>query len=132
LYGCETWSLTLGEEHRWVFGNRVLRRIFGSKREKVVEGWKKLHNEELLHNLYTSPNIITVIKSRRMKQEGHVAHMGGMRNAYNILLRKPGGKGSLEADLREIGQEGVDQIHLFQNRDQWRALVYTVMNLWVA
>jgi hypothetical protein len=77
LYGCETWSLTLREEHRLrVFENRVLRRIFGPKRDEVTGGWRKLHNEEL-HNLYSSPSIIRMIKSRRMSWAGHVARMGG-------------------------------------------------------
>jgi hypothetical protein len=67
LYGCETWSLTIREEHKLkVFDNRVLRRIFGPKRVEVMEGWRKLHNEEL-HNLYSSPSIIRIIKSRRMR-----------------------------------------------------------------
>jgi hypothetical protein len=67
LYGCETWSLTLMEEHRLrLFENRVLRRIFGPKRSEVTGGWRKLHNEEL-HNLYSSPNIIIMIKSRSMR-----------------------------------------------------------------
>jgi hypothetical protein len=79
LYDCETWSLTLREEHRLrVFKNRVLRRIFGSKRDEVTGGWRKLHNEEL-HNLYSSPSIIRMIKSRRMKWEGHVVRKGGSR-----------------------------------------------------
>jgi hypothetical protein len=82
LYGCETWSLTLREEHRLrVFENRVLRRIFGLKRDEVTREWRKLHNEEL-HNLYSSPNIIRMIKSRKMKWAGHVARMGEKRNAY--------------------------------------------------
>jgi hypothetical protein len=64
LYGCEIWSLTLKEEHRLrVFENRVLRRILGLKRDEMIEGWRKLHNEEL-HNLYSAPSIITMIKSR--------------------------------------------------------------------
>jgi hypothetical protein len=73
LYGCETWSLTGREEHRmWVFENRVLRRIFGPKRDEVTGKWRKLHNEEL-HHLYCSPSIIRIIKLRRMRWAGHVA-----------------------------------------------------------
>ena len=76
VYGCETWSLRLREECRLrVFENRVLRRIFGPKRDEVTE-WRKLHNEEL-NDLYSSPNIIPVIKSRRMRWVGHVLYMGG-------------------------------------------------------
>jgi hypothetical protein len=75
LYGCDTWSLTLREEHTLrVFENRVLRRIFGPKRDEVTGDWRKLHNEEL-HNLSSSPNIIRIIKSRRMRWAGHVARM---------------------------------------------------------
>jgi hypothetical protein len=75
LYGCETWSLTLREEHRLrVFENRRLRRIFGPK-SKEDGSWRKLHNDEL-HSLYSSPNIVRVIKSRRMRWAGHVARMG--------------------------------------------------------
>jgi hypothetical protein len=75
LYGCETWSLTLREEHRLrVFVNWVLRRIFGPKRDEVTGEWKKLHIEEL-HNLYSSPDIIRQVKSRRMRWAGHVARM---------------------------------------------------------
>jgi hypothetical protein len=76
LYGCETWSLTLREEHRLkVFENRVLIRIFGLRRDEVTEGWRKLHNEEL-HELYSSPNVIRIIKSRRMRWAENVARMG--------------------------------------------------------
>jgi hypothetical protein len=76
LNACETWSLTLREENRLkVFENRVLRRIFGPKRGEVTVEWRKLHNEEL-HILYSSPNIIRQIKSRRMRWAGHVAGMG--------------------------------------------------------
>jgi hypothetical protein len=74
LYGCETWSLTLREEHRL----KVLRRIFGQKRDEVTGGWRKLHNEEL-HSLYSSPGIIRMIKSRRMRWAGHVARVGEKR-----------------------------------------------------
>jgi hypothetical protein len=73
LYGCETWSLTLKEEHRLrVFENKVLRRIFGPKRDEVMGRWRKLHNEELC-DLYSSPSIVRIIKSRRMRWAGHVA-----------------------------------------------------------
>jgi hypothetical protein len=75
LYGRETWSLTLREERRLrVFENRVLRRIFGPKRDEVTGEWRKLHNEEL-NDLYSLPNIVRVVKLRRMKWEGHVARM---------------------------------------------------------
>jgi hypothetical protein len=70
-----------------VFGNRVLKSIFGPRRDEVTGDWRKLHNEEL-HNLYSSPNIIRMIKSRRMRWAGHVARMGEKRNAYGILVRK--------------------------------------------
>jgi hypothetical protein len=87
LYEWETWSLTLGEEHRLRdFENRVLRRIFGPKRDE--EGsWKKLHHDEL-HSLYSSPNIVRVIKSRRIGCAGHVARMGEGRGVYRVLVGK--------------------------------------------
>jgi hypothetical protein len=84
LYGCETWSLTLREDHRLrAFENRVLRRIFAPKRDKVMEGWRKLHNEEI-HNLYSSPSMIRMIKSWRIRWAGHVVWMGrrGMHIGY--------------------------------------------------
>jgi hypothetical protein len=88
LYGCETWSPTIREEHRLrVFENRTLRRIFGPKRDEVTGGWRKLHNEEL-HNLYSSPSVIRMMKSRRMRWAGHAARMGKM-NDYRILVEKP-------------------------------------------
>jgi hypothetical protein len=142
LYGCETWYLTLREEHRLrVFENGVLRRIFGPKRDEVTGGWRKLHNEEL-HNLYSFPSIIRMIKSRRMRWAGHVARMGENRNAYRILVGKPEGKSpigrprrrwvdNIRMNLGEIGWDGVDWIDGNQVRDQWRALVNTVLNLWV-
>jgi hypothetical protein len=140
LYGCETWSLTLREEHRLrVFENRVLRRIFGPKRDEVTGEWRKLHNEEL-HNLYSYPDIIRQVKSRQMRWVGHVARMGEERKVYKVLAGKPEGKRPLgrprhrwedgiRMDLREIGLGGVDWIRLAQDRDRWRAVVSTVMNL---
>jgi hypothetical protein len=142
LYGCETWSLTLREEHRLrVFKNRVLRRIFGTKRDGVTGGWRKLHNEEL-HGLYFSPSITRVIKAKRMRWAGHVACMGEVRGAYNILVGKPEGRrplgrprcgweDNIKMELREIRFGDVDWIHLAQDRDRWRALVNTVMSLQV-
>jgi hypothetical protein len=89
LYGCETWTLTLREKNRLrVFENRVLRRIFGPKRAEVTGEWRKLHNEEL-RDLYPSPNIIRIIKSRRMRWAGHVSRMWEKRNAYRLLVGKP-------------------------------------------
>jgi hypothetical protein len=88
LYECESWSLTLREEQRLrVFENRVLRRILGLKRDEVTGEWRKLHNEKL-RDLYSSPSIIRMIMSRRMRWEGHVAGMGEKRNAYRILVGK--------------------------------------------
>jgi hypothetical protein len=85
-------SLTLREEHRLrVFENRVLRRIFGPKRDEGTGGWRKLHNEEL-YGLYSSPSIVTVIKARRIRWAGHVARMGEVRGAYNILVVRPKGR----------------------------------------
>ena len=85
LYGCETWSLTLWDEHRLrVFKNRVLKRIFGPKKYEVTGEWRKLHNEELNY-LYCSPNMVRVIKSRRMRWAGHVARMGERRGIYKVL-----------------------------------------------
>jgi hypothetical protein len=136
LYGCETWSLTLREEHRLrVFENRVLRRIFGPKRDEVTGGWRKLRNEEL-HGLYSSPSIIRVIKARRMRWAEHVVRMGEVRGVYNILvgrrlLGRPRRrwKDNIKIDLMEIGFGDVDSIHLAQDRDRWRALANMVMSL---
>ena len=88
LYGCETWSLIMREEHRLRgFENRMLR-IFGTKRDEVTSKWRKLHNEEL-NDLYSSPRIVQVIKSKRMRQVGHVAYMGEQRGLYRVLVGKP-------------------------------------------
>jgi hypothetical protein len=100
LYGCETWFLTLREEHRLrVFENRVLRRIFGPTRDEVTGDWRKLHNR-VLHNLYSSPDIIRQIKSGRMCWAGHVARMGEVRNVYRVLVGKPEGKSPLGRPMR--------------------------------
>jgi hypothetical protein len=92
LYGYETWSLTVREEHKLrVFENGVLRRIFEPERDRVTRGWRKLHNEEL-HNLYCSPSIIRIIKSRRIRWAGYAARMGEKRSVYRLLVGKPEGK----------------------------------------
>jgi hypothetical protein len=89
LYGCKTWSLTLRDENRLrVFENRLLRRIFGTKRDEVMGQPTKLHNGQL-HNLYTSPDIIRETKSRRMRWVGHVARMGEEKKVYKVLVGKP-------------------------------------------
>jgi hypothetical protein len=91
-YGCETWSLTLREEHRLrVLENRVLRKIFGPKRDEVTGEWKKLHNE-VLRDLSSSPSIIRIIKSWSMRWAGHAARVGEKRTAYRLLVGKPEGK----------------------------------------
>jgi hypothetical protein len=124
-----------------VFENVVLRRIFGPKRDEVIGGWRKLHNEEL-HNLYCSPSTIRMIKSRRMSWAGHPARMGKNRNAYRILVGKseelrPLGRprrrweNNIKMDPREVGWGGMDSIDLAEDRDQRRVLVSTVMNLQV-
>jgi hypothetical protein len=142
LYGCETWSLTLREEHRLrVFENRVLRRIFGPKREEDVS-LRKLHKDEL-HSMYSSPNIVRVIKSRRMRWAGHVARMGEGIIVYKVFVGKPEGKrplgisrrrweDNIKMGLREIGIDWTNWIQLALDRIQWRACVNTVMNLRVS
>jgi hypothetical protein len=116
LYGCESWSLTLREEcRRRVFENKVLRRIFGPKRDEVTGEWRRLHNKEL-YALYSSPNIIRVIKSRRLRWAGHVARTGKRRGAYRNLMKKPEGttplgrprhrwEDNIKMDVREVGWE---------------------------
>ena len=141
LYGCETWSLTLREERRLrVFENRVLRRVFGPKRDEVTGEWRKLHNEEL-KNLYSLPNIVRVVKSRKMRWAGHVVCMGEGRVVQRVLMGKPEGRrplgrprhrweDNIKMDLQEVGGTG-DWMELARDRDRWRAIVNMVMNLWV-
>jgi hypothetical protein len=129
----------LGEEHKLkFFENRVLRKIFGPKREEDGS-WRKLCNDEI-HDLYSSPNIVRVIKSRRMRWAGHVARTGAGRGAYRVLVGRPEGKrplgrprrrreDNIKMDLREIGIDGANWIRLAQDKVQWRAFVNTVMNL---
>jgi hypothetical protein len=113
--------------------------IFGPKRNEETGGWRKLHNEALL-NFYCAPSIIRMIKSRRMRLPGHVARMGKKRNAYRILVGKPErkrplgrprhrGVDNINVCRTEIGWDDVDFIDVAQDRDQWRALVNTVLNL---
>ena len=140
LYRCESWSLTLREERRLrVFENRILRRIFGPKRDEVTGEWRKLQNEEL-KGLYSSPNIVRVIKSRRMRWAGHVARMGEGRGVYRVLVGKPEGKrplgrprhrweDNIRMDLQEVGLGYENWIGLAQDTDRWRALVSAVRNL---
>ena len=139
LYGCETWSMTLRKERRLrVFENRVLRRVFGPKRDEVIGEWRKLHNE--LNDLYSLPNIVRVVKSRGMRWVGHVARMVQWRGVYRVLVGKPEGKrplgrprrrweDNIKMDLQEVGEGYEDWMELAEDRDRWRALVSTVMNL---
>ena len=140
LYGCETWSLTLREERRLrVFENRVLRKVFGPKRDDVTGEWRKLHNEEP-GELYSLPNIVRVVRSRRMRWARHVARMGEGRDVHSVLVGKPEGKrplgrprrrweDNITMDLQEMGGGCGDRMELAQDRDRRRALVSTVMNL---
>jgi hypothetical protein len=122
-----------------VFENRELRRIFGPKRDEVTGEWRKLHNEDL-HDLYSSPSIIRIMKARRMRRVGHVARMGEERNAYRLLVgkqegRRPQGRSryrwldNIRMDLVEVGWGDVDWIGLAQDRGRWRVLVNSVLNL---
>jgi hypothetical protein len=123
-----------------VFENRVLR-IFGLNRVEVTGEWRKLHYGEL-NDLCWSPNIVWVIKSRRMSWAWHVARVGEKKGVYSVLVGKPGEKDNLEDPgvdggitlrwiFRNRDVEGVEWIDLAQDRDRWRALVNAVMNLWV-
>ena len=123
LYGCETWSLTLKEESRLrVFENRILRRIFGPKGDENGE-WRRLHNEEL-HSLYRSPNVVKVIKSRRLRWAGHVARMEEGRRAFKMSTgKRPLGRPRRRwEDLEEIGVNAGNWVDSAQDRHYWRAL----------
>jgi hypothetical protein len=131
--------LWLASDILGVLENRVLRRMFGSKRAQVTGGWRKMHNEEL-HNLYSSPSIIRMFKSRRIKWAGNVAQIRKRMTAYRILVGKPKGKrplgrprrrwvDNIKIDPREIGRSGMHWIDLSQDKDQWRALVNKVINV---
>ena len=132
LYGCETWSLILREQSRLrVFKIRILRRIFGPKRDENGE-WRRLHNEEL-HNLYRSPNIVRVMKSRRLRWAGHVARMEECRSAFKILTgkltgRRPLGRprcrweDNIRIDLKEIDINTRNWVDSAQDRDYLRTL----------
>jgi hypothetical protein len=122
-----------------VFENRVLRKIFGPKRNEVTGEWRKLHNKEL-HHLYSSPSIIRIIKSRRMRWAGHVARIGQKKNAYRLLVGKPEGNrplgrprrrwvDNIKMDVGEVGWGDVDWIGLAKDRNRWRAVVNSVLNL---
>jgi len=140
LYECETWSPILREERKLrVFKNMMLRSIFGPRRDEVTGERRRLHNQEL-NDLYSSPNIVRVIKSRRMRWVGYVARMGDERGAYRVLVGKPEGKsplgrprrrwvGNIRMDLQAVGCGYVDWIGLAQDRDKWRTLLRAVMNL---
>jgi len=117
----------------------ALRRIFGPRRDEVMGEWRRLHKEEL-NDLYCSPNIVRVIKSRRIRWAGHVAHMGEESGVYRVLVGKPEGKrplgrprrrwmDNIRMDLQEVGCGYMDRIGLAQDRDRWRMLVSAVMNL---
>ena len=124
-----------------MFENRVLRRIFGPKRDKVTRKWRKLNNKEL-NDMYSSPDSVWVIKWRRMTWVGHVAHTGERRGIYRFLVGKLEGKRPLgrprhrwediiKMDLQEVACVDMDGIEMAQDRDRWQSLVNAVVNHWV-
>jgi len=137
LYGCETWSLIFREVRKIrFFEKKVLRRVFGPKKDEVTGEWRKLYNEEL-RDLYSLPNNERVVKSRRMKWSGHVAHIREGRGVHRFLVGKPEGKrplgrsrldGRIILDGSAESGRGGDCMGLAQDRDRWRALLNKLMN----
>ena len=122
-----------------MFENKVLRKIFGAKKDEITGEWRKLHNA-VLHAFYSSPNIIRSLKSRRLRWAGRVARMEKSRNAYRVLVGKPEEKrplgrprrrweDNIKMDFREVDCDPGDWIDLAEDRNQWRAYVRAVMNL---
>jgi hypothetical protein len=125
-----------GERRLRVFENRLLRRVFEPRRDEVTEEWRQLHNEEL-NKLYSLPNIVRVVKSRRRRWAGHVAHMGEERGLHRVLVGKPERKrplgrprrrweNNIKMDVQEVGRGRGDWMELAQDRDGWHTLVTTV------
>jgi hypothetical protein len=132
--------MTLREKGRLrVSENRVMRKIFGPKKDKVTREWRKLHNEEL-NDLYSSPNILWVIKLRTFRRVGHVASMGEMRGVYSVLVEKPEGmrplgrpqrrwEYNIKMDLQKVVRGSMNWTDVAQDRDRWQRLLNAVMNL---
>ncbi|KAJ4441800.1 hypothetical protein ANN_11658 [Periplaneta americana] len=129
------------EQRLRIFENKVLRKIFGAKRDEVTGEWRKLHNAEL-HILFSSPDIIRNIKARRLRWAGHVARTVESRITYRVLVGRPEGKrplgrprrrweDNIKMDLREVGYDDMQSINLAQDRDRWRTYVRAAMNLQV-
>ena len=140
LYCCKSWSTTLADEHKLrVFENRVLGKIYGPKRDEMTGEWRRLHNEEL-HGLYDSPDVIRIMKSRRIRWAGHVARMGEKRRLNSIVVGNPEGKrplgrprrrckNNIRRNLRESGVRDENWFDLVQDRILWRTFVTAAMNL---
>jgi hypothetical protein len=141
LYGCETWSLILREEHRLrAFENRLLRRMFRPKSDEMMGPWRKLHNEDL-HDLYSSPNIVRNDEVKENEVGMACSRHGHKRNTYTTFVGESEGKrplrrlrhkleDNIKIDHRETEWDGMDWAYLNNCRDQWRPLVNRVMNIW--